>query len=191
MSNLNQATNEFFLDTENDIKNYNLAEEYKNIGHLSGACTHYLRAAERSNDADLVYECLIKLALCFDKQGNRNQTVRGILKTAVLNQPNRAEAYFLLSRHYEWCKEYVDGYMYAELGLNFGKVEMLNDVDYPGKYGLIFEKAVCAWHWGKGDESRELFNKLLLEYSNVMDKIYLESVKNNLFNLGNKNEKSN
>ena len=32
-----------------------------------------------------------------------------------------------------------------------------SNVEYFGKSGIIFEKAVCAWWWGKGDESRSLF----------------------------------
>jgi hypothetical protein len=39
-----------------------------------------------------------------------------------------------------------------------------SDVEYPGKYGLIFEKAVSGYWWGKGEQSRELFNDLLENY---------------------------
>jgi hypothetical protein len=34
-------------------------------------------------------------------------------------------------------------------------------VDYPGEYGLLFEKAVSAWWIGKKEESLNIFLELL------------------------------
>ncbi|WP_410954981.1 hypothetical protein, partial [Pseudomonas aeruginosa] len=66
--------------------------------------------------------------------------------------PNRPEAYFLLSRFHEMRHQWSDCYKYSSLGLSicdFSHPKTTSDVEYPGKYGLLFEKAISGWYWGK------------------------------------------
>ena len=149
---LEQLLIAFFLDTENAEKNYNLAEKYKELGQTATASNYYLRAAERTKDTLLAYKCLLKCAFCFDMQGNRIVTVCGLLKQAICLLPNRPEAYYHLSRIYEIRQEYIESYVYAQLGLNCPEPDVILDVNYPGVWGLIFEKAVSSWWWGKTSE---------------------------------------
>jgi tetratricopeptide (TPR) repeat protein len=178
---LNQTLADFAKDPENDELNYKLAMIYLSLDQTAAAISYFLRAAERTKIDALSYECLLKIGLCFEKQGKRNNTVRGVYEQAMCLIPLRPEAYFLLSRFYERTGDHVNGYLYAELGLKFAMsnhLDLRSDVEYPGKYGLIFEKAVCAWWWGKPNECRALLHKLKYEYK--MDDIHRNAVENNL-----------
>jgi len=42
--------------------------------------------------------------------------------------------------------------MYADLDSK----PLRTNVEYPGKYGFLFEKSIAAWWWGKVDEARSL-----------------------------------
>lgn len=188
MSNLNRAIVAYATDSENAERNYELAFLYDGMGQTAAAISYYLRAAERTKDKELSYECLLKMASCFDRQGDRIQTVRGIYKQAILFLPKRPEAYYLLSRHLERCNDHMDSYTYADTALTFCVLEGLKplrgSVDYPGTWGLIFEKAVCAWWWGKANDSRKLFKLLLEEYYNDMDVSHQNATVNNMIRLG-------
>jgi len=52
------------------------------------------------------------------------------------------------------------------------------DVDYPGKYGLIFEKAVSSWWCGLCEESRNLFKDLIKNYD--IDDVHRAAILQNL-----------
>jgi tetratricopeptide (TPR) repeat protein len=187
MTELKEAIKKYAYNTEDPEITYNLAMIYDKMGQTASAMTFFMRAAERTNIKELAYECLIRLANCFDRQGNRRHTVTVMYKHAICLLPHRPEAYFLLSRLNECHQEYVDGYMYAQIALEvcyFNLLPLRTDVGYPGMWGLIYEKAVCSWHWGKGNESRHLFKTLLDNNLQEMDEVHKESVKNNLKNLG-------
>jgi hypothetical protein len=127
------------------------------------------------------------IGLCFDKPKNRANSVRGSYAQAMMLLPKRPEAYFLLARHYERLADHVSGYMYAELGLKHADLTsapLRGEVDYPGEYGLIFQKGVSAWWWGREMESRAIFRYLSEKYHNKMDEPHTNAVYNNLHNLG-------
>ena len=172
MDNLNTALNIFSTDTENADKNFNLALQYEAIGQTASAITYFFRAAERTTDKDLSYECLVKMALCFEIQGNRTNTVKRVLQSAICLLPKRPEAYFILARSADTQNHHVDGYVYAQTALetcDFNLKSLRTHVQYPGKYGLIFEKAVCGWWWGKIEESTNLFFHLQDVYGKHLD----------------------
>lgn len=184
MANLLKLLERFARDPDNAELNYSIAREYEELGQTAGALSYFLRAAERTNDNLLAYECLLKIGLCFDRQGRRNNSTRGAWKHAVCLMPDRPEAYYLLARHYERTGDHVLGYMFAEQGLIFGKdiVALRSNVEYPGRYALIFQKAVSAWWWGKPDESRRLLRDLWNNYE--LDGIHRQAVESNLKLLG-------
>jgi len=189
MSKVQECLNEYIRDQENSEKNFALALAYHELKQTAAAISFYLRAAELTQDKILAYSCLLKIAECFEQQGNRDNTVRGLYKHALCLLPERPEAYFLLSRFNERRQWYIETYTLAEMGLNFSKEglpPLRIATEYPGRYGLIFEKAVAAWWWGKFEESRRLFRELDLQLQNKMsiDNLYLSAVKNNINKIG-------
>ena len=172
------------LDTENAEKNYNLAKWYEGHGHTAPAHTYYLRAAERAENDNLAYQALIRASFCYKSQGSRDGTEKVLLENALNLLPQRPEAYYFLSLLYERKSEWQNSYTYANLGLQQGDCESLDVPEFHGKYLLIFQKAVAAWWWGKGMESRKLFHSLVDNYWDVMDENHKNSVEDNVTRLG-------
>ena len=186
-SMIKDAVTALALDTENAEKNYTLAILYESIGQTASAITYFFRAAERTEDKELAYECLLKMGLCYERQGNRQDTVKRMIQHALYVLPKRPEAYFLMSRIYERTEKYIDGYTIVSIGLevcDFNLPPLRGWVEYHGKYTLIFQKAVCGWHWGKNNESRRLLKHLLDDYGAVLDPMYLQAIHNNIGRIG-------
>ena len=184
MNDLNKLLVEYVNDPENALLNFNLANYYFNIGQTSSSVSYYIRAAERTNDKVLMYTCLLRASMCFEKQGCRQKSVKGLIQNAISLDPKRPEGYFLLSRFYEREKNYHDGYLIASIGEKVSSEDLdplCVDVDYPGFYGIKFEKAVCSWWCGLCDESCDLFYDLRDNYE--MGKIYSDSVNDNILRL--------
>lgn len=186
MVNLMNCLQNYIQNTEDAEANFAIANAYYNYGHTAPAISFYLRAAERTSNKLLAYECMLKIGLCFELQGNRVNSVRGAYKHAIVILPKRPEAYYLLSRINEKTNWHIESYMYAEMGLVHADIDqeeqLRTDVQYPGKYGLIFEKAVSAWWWGRLEECKKLF--VHLKYHYLLDKVHLEAVNNNIAQLG-------
>jgi hypothetical protein len=108
---------------------------------------------------------------------------KGILLRAISLMPARPEAYFLLSRLYEVNKDWQESYSFAIIGQKFNEdhPKLRTNVDYPGKYALIFEQAVAAWWVGLFDESIHLLKEL--KKDPTMLPVYIAAVNNNLQNL--------
>lgn len=180
-TDIEQLLTDYALDTENPEHNFNLGVWYESGGHTAPALSFYLRCAERSEDEDLAYEALIRGSFCYEKQGERGGSARSMLFQAQAFRPDRPEAYFLLSRYAEKNSWWQDCYINADLALrycDFTCNSLRTDVEYPGKYGLLFEKSIAAWWWGKVEESKNLTNQIL-EFDNIKPQ-YMEAVKNNL-----------
>jgi hypothetical protein len=177
---------EYAFDTENAEKNYNLAIWYENQNHTAPALTYFLRAAERTSDKLFAYKSLIHGFFCYDKQGSRDASSKILLENALCLLPKRPEAYFLLSRFYERKQEWQSSYIYSTLGLEICDfdLQVISDVEYPGKYGLIFEKAVSSYWWGRGMESRKLFQELVDNYWDEMSEEHQSSVGSNIMTMG-------
>jgi hypothetical protein len=177
---------ELSLDTENGEKNYNLARWYETNGHTAPAHTYYLRASERTEDNILAYQALIRASFCYKSQGSRDGTERVLLENALNLLPERPEAYYFLSVLWERKQEWQHSYTYANLGICcYNKeVEPINLPEYPGKHLLFFQKAVTGWWWGKGQETRDLFQLLATEYWDLLDERHQKSVEDNISRLG-------
>ena len=186
---LTKALYNYLMDPKNPEYNFNLGYVYETMGHTAAAASFYIRtgefASEHEDNKLLTYEALLRLATCFDKQGSRVFTTKGILLRAISVLPERPEAHFMLSKLYEINKEWQEGYTQAIIGENLVETEpsqkLKTSVDYPGKYGFTFERAVTAWWLGLWDESMDLFKKL--KKIPDMQPMYTQLTNNNLTNL--------
>lgn len=177
---------DFSIDTENGEKNYNLARWYESIGHTAPAHTYYLRASERSDDKNLVYQSLIRASFCYKSQGSRDATEKVLLENALIFFPERPEAYYFLSLLYEKKQEWQNSYIYANLGIDISQenIKPIDILEYSGKHLLIYQKAVSSWWWGRGQECRNLFQLLINEYWDNLSPIHKKSVEENISKLG-------
>jgi tetratricopeptide (TPR) repeat protein len=181
-----EMMNAYIGDPTNEYNNYVLALWYDNIGQTASAISYYIRAAERSDIPLYQYECLIRAALCFQKQGTRGLSVRGLLQRAISIMPRRPEAYFLLARYHEresTVESWVNCYTYASMALeicDFNCGHLRTWVEYPGYYGMLFEKAVSAWWVGLCEDSKNMFIDLHKNYQNQLDATHKGAVMNNL-----------
>lgn len=175
----------FIQNTEDPNVNFALGQEYEAQGQTGSAISFYLRTAERSANDLQQYHALLRMALCFEKQKTRDDTESVILQKAIGLLPRRPEAYFLLSRLYEWQKKWHESFFVASVGCNvadFASQPLSTDLQYPGEYALWFQKAVALWWVGNCDESRELMYHLKVTYR--MNEMFTTAVDNNLRNLG-------
>ena len=183
---LTDLLEQYIKSPNNPTTNWNLALHYDEIGQLASAVSYYIRTAERATDDLLKYECLIRAAMCFERQGTRKFTVKGMLQHAVAIQPKRPEGHYLLSKFYETevhsDGRWLDSYLSSSIALevcNFDDLQPLKTaIDYPGKYALMFQKAHTAWWCGLCDESKEIFLDLHNNYS--MSNTFTEATYNNL-----------
>lgn len=176
---------EYALNPEGEEENFKLALWYDMQGHTAPALSYFLRCAERAEDKDLAYEALIRGSYCYEKQGERDGSSRSLLFQAQAFRPDRPEAYFLLSRYAERRQWWQDCYINAELALKYCDFEqkpLKTNVEYPGRYGLLFEKALSAWWWGKAEESKEIFIDLKKNYKMIPS--FEDAVNNNLEKMG-------
>lgn len=153
--------------TKADI-NFKLGVFYQSIGQTASAVSFYIRTAERCTDSLLKYESLVRAGMCFLSQGCRNRTVEGMLVHAIAILPKRPEAYFHISKLYEAEKKWSEAYLMASIGSSLydkdSLISLQTDVDFPGYYGLLFQKAVSGYWVGLGQESRDLFRQLIHNY---------------------------
>ena len=180
----------FANNPEDEYNNIDLAFYYDSIGQTASAVSFYLRAAERTKSKMSQYECMLRAGLCFSKQGCRSKTVEGLFQHALTIMPHRPEGYYLLSRFYEKEGNHQDGYLIASIGQGVADLspkEKLNlKGEYPGEYGILFQKAVSAWWVGLCKESMDIFEDLLENYD--LDPPHLQAVKNNIENLSEKSK---
>lgn len=175
----------FVKDPENASANFELAAWYEGRGHMSPACSYYLRCAELSSDEGVIYESLLRLHVCYKRLSNRDYTCESLLKSALNLCPRRPEAYFLISQFYEHKGNWMDSYLYASLGLSLSDTKpsgLRRDFGYESEYMLLFQKAVSSWWCGKPKESRRLFRRLKDEYE--LNEHYFKLVEKNITSLG-------
>jgi tetratricopeptide (TPR) repeat protein len=172
-----------YVETPHDPSlNFMMAYEYEQKGQIASAATHYLKAADNFTSPTMIYEALLRTAICFKKAGGRYDTVIPLLKRCVALAPHLPEAYFHLAQYYEWQKNWHDCYMISSIGIE--RTEKGNTLlEYPGKYGLEFFKAVAAWWIGNTEESRELMHALWMKLDSLSPE-YKVYVLNNIHNIG-------
>lgn len=183
---LNDFIKDYINEPNNPTYNYTLGREYERLGQTAAAISYFLRCAERHENLEVQYECLIRIGNCFDRQGNRNFTVKSMYQAAITLLPDRPEAYYLLSRKLEHESQYFESYMMTELGLKAHEIYDKTDlgVGYPGQWGLIFQKAVAAWWRGKGMEARKLLQSLVNDHWDKIDAGHKQVIEKNITSLG-------
>jgi len=177
----------YIYNIEDPQSNFDLALEYDALGQSYTAISYYLRTANLTQDQILAYTCILKIGTWFVKHECRNFSAETMLQQAVALQPKRPEAYFLLSQLYEKNKKYLESYQLSTVGLevcDFDSEPLSIDVGYVGKWGLIFERAITAWHCGKEDLTRELLRLLVDKYWNELSESYKNTVEFNITSLG-------
>lgn len=187
LSDIEQLLQDYSLEPEDPQRNFDVGMWYWNQGHTAPALSYFLRCSERCDDTEnlLAYEALIMGHFCYEKQGTRDSTARTLLQHALCLLPKRPEAYFLLAKFHSKRQQWQDCYIYSSQGILFTNKELepLKIItDYPGEYGLLFEKAMSAYWWGKGQETRRLLRRIKDNYD--LNSEYYETVKNNLMQLG-------
>lgn len=180
---LNKLLKQYIDNPKDSNICFQLGIQYENIGQTASAAGFYLRSIEFGLDTKLQYEALCRIALCFEKQGNRWFMIKGLLLRAISLLPNRPEAHFLLCRAYERNKDWQEGYTHsiiAEL-VSTDKPDSITNLEYPGKWGFIFERAVVSWWIGLYQESKDLFKDL--NDNHKLDQIHKNAVIRNLNSL--------
>jgi len=184
-----------YIQTPDDAEiNFSLARWYHDIGQTAAAVSYYLRCAERTMCVDLQYECLLHAARCFESQGKRNLSVRGLLQHCMVIQPSRPEAYWMLSRIYQDDHSFKDHWMNAYTIASLGMFACTADVtplrcstDFPGLFALKLQRAVTGWWAGLCDEARTLLEELRTE-DNIPSG-YRQLIANNIKNISSKADK--
>jgi len=170
-------------DPSNMQSNVDLASEYWNLGQYAGAVTFLNRLAEMSDDDDIVYESLVLLSQCFNRQGKRNIHMFLSLYHAISVCPHRPEAYYYLSIGLN-LKEPFQAYAYCNIALQNWE----NRKDVTGykvwfhKYQLLFQKGINAWHTWRVEEAKEILYDVHMNYD--MDEWFSELVIENLNSIG-------
>lgn len=175
----------YINDPNNDINNFNLGLFYEQSKHYSPASSYYLRCAEKTNNIDLRYECLLRLYFCFKELGGRDYTCDSLLKQAISIYPSKPEAYFFLTQYYESKSDWMNVYTYSCIAIDHytKNSTFLQNIPFPGLYALIFQKAAASWWIGKPKLARQLFKELII-YVDQMDNSYKQLLENNLSRLG-------
>ena len=185
MTPLQKSLLEYGLNPRDAAVNFKVATEYDKLGQQASSLSFYLRAAELTDDKNIAYNALLRNHINLHKQGRRVELTKNQIRHAIALLPKRPEAYYLYSKFYEHHSCWEDSYTIACMGLDvcdFNLEPLSMTVNYPGYYGLLFQKAVTGWWIGKCDESRALFRHLADTYE--MEEQFIVPTINNLRNLG-------
>ncbi len=185
---MNDLLSKFINDTQNPEYNFYLAEWYESHGYTAAGLTFYLRAAERFQNKLLAYNSLLKGFQCYDKQGSRDDSAKVLLQNAIALYPSRPEAYYLLCSYYAKYKQWQDCYVYSSIAIelaNSSDLEpLISNVEYPGMYAIMLQKAISGQQWGKNDEAKDILKELLQNIT--IPKNYYEKIMHELKNLDDK-----
>lgn len=172
--------NDYVLDPNDPLKNYEVAMDYYKIKNYSSAGGYFLRAAERS-EGDLRYACMVYMALIIKELGDREFTENILLKFLNAVFPDRPEAYYHLAKIAERKNSYMDCYLFTKQALERAEnaVDTYTDLEYPGIHELYFLLGWSAWYTDKAHEARMAYQKLLKNYVHKLDegqKTYLQKI---------------
>ena len=162
---LTQRLKDVVYDYDNPYKLYDLAREYDKLEQGAGAFSWYLRAADMSagnttKEKWIQYKSMILGAFIYQRNGNRDHSVEGMLKIAIETMPERPEAYYFLSKFKQERNDWRESLMYARIGVDCieGPLQAMkdNDVGYPGDNALRILYARAKWKTDGRDDSKNL-----------------------------------
>ena len=148
---LQELLNEHCLDPKNTQKLFALASEYDRLEQGAMAVSLYLKTADLTEDKLLQYKCLIGIARSYQRQGNRQWTVKTGYWDAIALQPHRPEAHFFMAQFNETLQEWKAMLMHVNLALEWYETgnKVTDELDIPGYDGykaLLYYKAVATWY---------------------------------------------
>lgn len=163
---MNDILKEYIKNPQDPHHNLTIAKHYDSIGQTAAAISFYIRTAERCTNKLLQYKCLLNAARCFSSQGCRSNSVKGLYQNAIAILPARPEAYYLFSSFLYEQRLYNDAYMIACLGEIAEDIDWSDiNIDYPGAYGILFQKAISAWWCGLCEQSIDILEDLQKNYT--------------------------
>ena len=177
---MKELIHKYINDPLDDKVCYDVAIEYYRQGHSASAMGYFLRCAELTEDDLLAYKSLLYSALALYHQGNRMYASTGCILHAISILPERPEAWYLYCRTLEIDQKWQESYSIAcsAMKLCDFSTQPIYELEYPGKFGFLFEKAVTGWRIGRNIECREIFSHL--HFNVEMDQGYSQLVKNNM-----------
>jgi tetratricopeptide (TPR) repeat protein len=168
---------QFINDPYNAAKSFDMGTFYFSSGHYASALSFFLRAAEYSKYNEITYDSLIMVAKSLSALGRRKVTELGLWQNAIAFEPTKSDAYLYISEYHEQLKNYHQAYANAIQGLIF------TDTGGTNYWELTFQKAVAAWHIGRGKESRDIF-AYLADNAKLLSEKYQKLVQSNITSLG-------
>lgn len=94
--------NDYVNDPENPVYNYSLGKEYELLQQYSAAAGYFLRAADRTEDEDLLYKSIVSAAKSFIEHGDNFNMAFDLLNNAFQIDNNRSDALNLLCLLYKY-----------------------------------------------------------------------------------------
>ena len=99
---LKEKINTYVSDPGNAQYNYDLGKEYEILKQYSAACGYFLRAADRTDDVELIYNSLVSAAKSLIEHGDSFVMAGKILKNATNVDPSRIDAFYLMLLIYKY-----------------------------------------------------------------------------------------
>lgn len=99
---LKEKINTYVSDPGNAQYNYDLGKEYEILKQYSAACGYFLRAADRTDDVELVYNSLVSAAKSLIEHGDSFAMAEKILKNALNVDSSRIDAFYMLLLIYKY-----------------------------------------------------------------------------------------
>jgi tetratricopeptide (TPR) repeat protein len=99
---LKEKIKTYISDPGNAQYNYDLGKEYEILKQYSAACGHFLRAADRTDDTELIYNSLVSAAKSLIEHGDSFAMAEKILKNAINVNSSRIDAFYMLLLIYKY-----------------------------------------------------------------------------------------
>jgi tetratricopeptide (TPR) repeat protein len=99
---LKEKINTYVSDPGNAQYNYDLGKEYEILQQYSSACGYFLRAADRTDDVELIYNSLVSAAKSLIEHGDSFAMAEKILKNALNVDSSRIDAFYMLLLIYKY-----------------------------------------------------------------------------------------
>jgi hypothetical protein len=157
---LQELLNEHAHDPKDPNKIYNLARQYDIEEQGAMAISLYLKAADLTFDEELQYRCMLRIALVYNRQGNRRYTVEGALLDALGLGPERPEVHHHLSNYYAEVGAWKQAYYHAHAGVMCSEsYDHYEELEFGGIEHVLVQRAIAKWHiTGQQDAKRMLFD---------------------------------